>query len=115
MYFSGDPVSSIYPDCVKHAIELFRPEGIAELGIAIVGGNDTPIRNILVQTIIPGSLVAEDGRIHPNDIIIEVGPVFSQTFSCVIAIWIVIICLVMEFDTVLHISVFKGYKHDIFS
>ena len=68
----GDPVESIYPDCVKHTVELFRPEGIAELGIAIIGGNDTPIRNIIVQSIIPGSLVSEDGRINAGDIIIEV-------------------------------------------
>ena len=65
-------MDSIYPDCVKHTVELFRPEGIAELGMAIVGGNDTPIRNIIIQGIIPGSLVDEDGRIKAGDIIIDV-------------------------------------------
>nr|CAB3263927.1 multiple PDZ domain protein [Phallusia mammillata] len=70
--FEGNPLESIYPDCTKHSVELFRPEGVAELGLAIVGGNDTPLRNIIVQNIIPGSLVTEDGRILTGDIIIEV-------------------------------------------
>lgn len=69
---TGNPLESIYPDCSKHTVELFRPEGIAELGLAIVGGNDTPLRNIIVQNVIPCSLVAEDGRILPGDIVIEV-------------------------------------------
>jgi len=62
----------MYPDCTKHTVELFRPEGVAELGLAVVGGNDTPLRNVIVQAVIPGSLIAEDGRIMPGDILIEV-------------------------------------------
>ena len=69
---SGNPVEHNYPDCSKHSVEIFRPEGTAELGLAIVGGVDTPLRNVIVQSIAKYGLVAEDGRILPGDIIIEV-------------------------------------------
>ena len=70
--FVGDPIKLIYPNCEKHTVEIFRPEGIAELGLTIVGGNDTPLRNIIVQDILQGSLVQFDGRIRTGDIIIGV-------------------------------------------
>ncbi|CAK8686194.1 unnamed protein product [Clavelina lepadiformis] len=71
-HLDGNPVEHNYPDCSKHSVEIFRPEGTAELGLAIVGGVDTPLRNVIVQSIAKYGLVAEDGRILPGDIIIEV-------------------------------------------
>ena len=68
----GDPLELLYPSCLKHVVELFRPDGHAELGLTIIGGNDTPIRNIVVQAVLLDSLVDVDGRIRPGDVIIEV-------------------------------------------
>nr|XP_022322951.1 ligand of Numb protein X 2-like isoform X3 [Crassostrea virginica] len=51
-------------------IEIQRSR--AELGISIVGGNDTPLGCIVIQEVFPDGVVAEDGRLMPGDQILEV-------------------------------------------
>lgn len=56
-----------------NAIEIHREDLEEELGMRIVGGKDTPLGNIVVQEVLPDSVVAVDGRIAPGDHILEVG------------------------------------------
>ncbi|XP_077978358.1 ligand of Numb protein X 2-like [Glandiceps talaboti] len=51
-------------------IDLNRTQ--EELGISIVGGNDTPLVGVVVQEVFPEGLIAKDGRINPGDQIIEI-------------------------------------------
>lgn len=51
-------------------IEIQRSR--ADLGISIVGGNDTPLGCIVIQEVFPDGVMAEDGRLMPGDQILEV-------------------------------------------
>ena len=51
-------------------LELHR--GYADLGIHIVGGNDTPLVTTVVQEIKENSVVAKDNRLQPGDHILRV-------------------------------------------
>nr|XP_020639993.1 ligand of Numb protein X 2-like [Pogona vitticeps]XP_020639994.1 ligand of Numb protein X 2-like [Pogona vitticeps]XP_020639995.1 ligand of Numb protein X 2-like [Pogona vitticeps] len=55
-----------------NAIEIHREDPEEELGMRIVGGKDTPLGNVVVQEVLPDSVVAVDGRIAPGDHILEV-------------------------------------------
>nr|XP_039264061.1 ligand of Numb protein X 2-like [Styela clava] len=76
---NNDKLSDLHPFSEEIVVELFRPEGTAELGLLIVGGSDTPLHYIIVQDILPQSLAFQDGRIHVGDIIMEINgePMFS--------------------------------------
>ncbi|XP_061182672.1 ligand of Numb protein X 2-like isoform X2 [Saccostrea echinata] len=51
-------------------IEIQRSQ--ADLGISIVGGNDTPLGCIVIQEVFPDGVIAKDGRLMPGDQILEV-------------------------------------------
>ncbi|XP_071476622.1 ligand of Numb protein X 2-like [Diadema antillarum] len=53
------------------SIEINRRDK-RDLGIYFVGGNETPLIGIVVQEVIPGEVIAEDGRILPGDQIVQV-------------------------------------------
>ncbi|XP_042334712.1 ligand of Numb protein X 2-like [Sceloporus undulatus] len=58
-----------------NAIEIHRDDPEEELGMRIVGGKDTPLGNIVVQEVLPDSVVAADGKIAPGDHILEINGV----------------------------------------
>ncbi|KAB7496441.1 E3 ubiquitin-protein ligase LNX [Armadillidium nasatum] len=51
-------------------IEIPRTQ--TALGIAIVGGADTPLRCVVIQEVFPDGLIAHDGRLQAGDQIIEI-------------------------------------------
>jgi ligand of Numb protein X 1/2 len=51
-------------------VEIHR--GYSDLGIHIVGGNDTPLVTTVVQEIKADSVVARDSRLQPGDHILRV-------------------------------------------
>lgn len=61
------------------------PRTHTALGIAIVGGSDTPLRCVVVQEVFPEGPVALDGRLQAGDQIIEVDgqPMSSATHHVV--------------------------------
>ncbi|XP_066990612.1 ligand of Numb protein X 2-like [Macrobrachium rosenbergii] len=61
------------------------PRTHTALGIAIVGGSDTPLRCVVVQEVFPDGPVAMDGRLQAGDQIIEVDgqPMSSATHHVV--------------------------------
>uniref|UniRef100_A0A803SL57 Ligand of numb-protein X 2 n=1 Tax=Anolis carolinensis TaxID=28377 RepID=A0A803SL57_ANOCA len=64
-----------------NAIEILREDPAEELGMRIVGGKDTPLGNIVVQEVLPDSVVAADGKIAPGDHILEVNGVNISTVT----------------------------------
>ena len=75
----------VYPlGCVKlpslpegeiTAIEVHRANPYVELGISIVGGNETPLINIVIQEVYRDGVIARDGRLLAGDQILQVGDV----------------------------------------
>ncbi|KAH0630905.1 hypothetical protein JD844_004249 [Phrynosoma platyrhinos] len=66
-----------------NAIEIHREDPEEELGMRIVGGKDTPLGNIVVQEVLPDSVVAADGKIAPGDHILEINGVnISSVTHC---------------------------------
>lgn len=78
-----DKLSDLHPFSQDVTVELFRPEGTAELGIMIVGGSDTPLHYIIIQDILPDSIAGHDGRLQVGDILVEVNgeSMFSVTHA----------------------------------
>lgn len=68
----SDDISHLHPFCETVTVDLFRPEGTAELGIMIVGGSDTPLHYIIIQDIVTDSIAFSDGRLHIGDTIVEI-------------------------------------------
>lgn len=82
------PISSVHLDfaffaqgCVKlpslpegeiTAIEVHRANPYVELGISIVGGNETPLINIVIQEVYRDGVIARDGRLLAGDQILQV-------------------------------------------
>lgn len=75
-----DKLSNLHPYSEDLTVELFRPEGLAELGISIVGGSDTPLHYIIIQEITSGGLAEQDGRLHAGDVIVDLN---SESFYSV--------------------------------
>ena len=61
------------------AIEVHRANPYVELGISIVGGNETPLINIVIQEVYRDGVIARDGRLLAGDQILQV----SGHDSCV--------------------------------
>lgn len=61
------------------AIEVHRANPYIELGISIVGGNETPLINIVIQEVYRDGVIARDGRLLAGDQILQVSPGFVQT------------------------------------
>ncbi|XP_075775345.1 ligand of Numb protein X 2 isoform X2 [Pelodiscus sinensis] len=53
-------------------IEIHRSNPYIELGISIVGGNETPLINIVIQEVYRDGIVARDGRLLAGDQILQV-------------------------------------------
>ncbi|XP_073469489.1 ligand of Numb protein X 2 isoform X2 [Aquarana catesbeiana] len=53
-------------------IEIQRSNPYIELGISIVGGNETPLINIVIQEIYRDGIIARDGRLLAGDQILQV-------------------------------------------
>lgn len=56
------------------AIEVHRANPYVELGISIVGGNETPLINIVIQEVYRDGVIARDGRLLAGDQILQVKP-----------------------------------------
>lgn len=67
-----DKLSDLHPFSQDITVELFRPEGTAELGIMIVGGSDTPLHYVIIQEILSESIAGHDRRLQVGDILVEV-------------------------------------------
>ncbi|XP_067419021.1 ligand of Numb protein X 2 isoform X4 [Emydura macquarii macquarii] len=53
-------------------IEIHRSNPFIELGISIVGGNETPLINIVIQEVYRDGIIAKDGRLLAGDQILQV-------------------------------------------
>lgn len=68
------------------AIEVHRANPYVELGISVVGGNETPLINIVIQEVYRDGVIARDGRLLAGDQILQVRgpPVMFSCGSCVL-------------------------------
>ncbi|XP_061877829.1 ligand of Numb protein X 2a isoform X2 [Entelurus aequoreus] len=57
------------------AVEVHRTNPYVELGISIVGGNETPLINIVIQEVYRDGVIARDGRLLAGDQILQVNNV----------------------------------------
>ncbi|KTG35667.1 hypothetical protein cypCar_00000077 [Cyprinus carpio] len=56
-------------------IEVHRANPYIELGISIVGGNETPLINVVIQEVYRDGVIARDGRLLAGDQILQVNNV----------------------------------------
>lgn len=66
------------------AIEVHRANPYVELGISVVGGNETPLINIVIQEVYRDGVIARDGRLLAGDQILQVKAflvIFSYSFQ----------------------------------
>ncbi|XP_062841511.1 ligand of Numb protein X 2a [Trichomycterus rosablanca] len=56
-------------------IDIHRSNPYVELGISIVGGNETPLINIVIQEVYRDGVIARDGRLLAGDQILQVNNV----------------------------------------
>lgn len=61
------------------AIEVHRANPYVELGISIVGGNETPLINVVIQEVYRDGVIARDGRLLAGDQILQVGDLTERT------------------------------------
>ncbi|XP_063807788.1 ligand of Numb protein X 2 isoform X2 [Pseudophryne corroboree] len=66
-----NPAASL-PEGEITTIEIHRSNPYIELGISIVGGNETPLINIVIQEIYRDGIIARDGRLLAGDQILQV-------------------------------------------
>ncbi|XP_072849836.2 ligand of Numb protein X 2 isoform X3 [Pogona vitticeps] len=62
-------------------IEIHRSNPYIELGISIVGGNETPLINIVIQEVYRDGIIARDGRLLAGDQILQVNNVDISNVS----------------------------------
>lgn len=62
-------------------IDIHRSNPYVELGISIVGGNETPLINIVIQEVYRDGVIARDGRLLAGDQILQVS---KSTFCLLI-------------------------------
>ncbi|NXF87561.1 LNX2 protein, partial [Eubucco bourcierii] len=62
-------------------IEIHRSNPYIELGISIVGGNETPLINIVIQEVYRDGIIARDGRLLAGDQILQVNSVDISNVS----------------------------------
>ena len=53
-------------------IEVHRANPYVELGISIVGGNETPLINVVIQEVYREGVISRDGRLLAGDQILQV-------------------------------------------
>uniref|UniRef100_A0A3Q3A6D0 Ligand of numb-protein X 2a n=1 Tax=Kryptolebias marmoratus TaxID=37003 RepID=A0A3Q3A6D0_KRYMA len=56
-------------------IEVHRSNPYVELGISVVGGNETPLINVVIQEVYRDGVIARDGRLLAGDQILQVNNV----------------------------------------
>lgn len=56
-------------------IEVHRTNPYSEMGISIVGGNETPLINVVIQEVYRDGVIARDGRLLAGDQILQVNNV----------------------------------------
>uniref|UniRef100_A0A3P9JEQ8 Ligand of numb-protein X 2a n=1 Tax=Oryzias latipes TaxID=8090 RepID=A0A3P9JEQ8_ORYLA len=56
-------------------IEVHRANPYVELGISVVGGNETPLINVVIQEVYRDGVIARDGRLLAGDQILQVNNV----------------------------------------
>lgn len=62
----------LLPEGEITAIEVHRANPYVELGISVVGGNETPLINIVIQEVYRDGVIARDGRLLAGDQILQV-------------------------------------------
>lgn len=78
MYFSltfnlaATPQPLSLPEGEITTIEIHRSNPFIRLGISIVGGNETPLINIVIQEVYRDGVIAKDGRLLAGDQILQV-------------------------------------------
>ncbi|KAL4660161.1 ligand of Numb protein X 2 isoform X1 [Arapaima gigas] len=72
------------PEGEVTTIEVSRSNPYAELGISIVGGNETPLINVVIQEVYRDGTIAHDGRLLAGDQILQVSShsPLSMVFFC---------------------------------
>ncbi|KAM5192767.1 E3 ubiquitin-protein ligase LNX isoform 2-T2 [Mantella aurantiaca] len=65
-------LSHLIPDGEITCIKINRSDPNECLGIRIVGGNETPLTQIIIQHIYQDGVIARDGRLLPGDMILKV-------------------------------------------
>ncbi|XP_040274796.1 E3 ubiquitin-protein ligase LNX isoform X2 [Bufo bufo] len=65
-------LSHLIPDGEITCIKINRSDPSECLGIRIVGGNETPLTQIIIQHIYQDGVIARDGRLLPGDMILKV-------------------------------------------
>ncbi|KAJ8413185.1 hypothetical protein AAFF_G00091810 [Aldrovandia affinis] len=63
------------PEGEVTSIEIQRSNPYVELGISIVGGNETPLINVVIQEVYRDGIIARDGRLLAGDQILQVNGV----------------------------------------
>lgn len=70
--FSGCVKLPSLPEGEITTIEVHRSNPYMELGISIVGGNETPLINVVIQEVYRDGVIARDGRLLAGDQILQV-------------------------------------------
>ncbi|XP_056414044.1 E3 ubiquitin-protein ligase LNX isoform X2 [Hyla sarda] len=65
-------LAHLIPDGEITCIKINRSDSSECLGIRIVGGNETPLTQIIIQHIYQDGVIARDGRLLPGDMILKV-------------------------------------------
>ncbi|XP_068160187.1 ligand of Numb protein X 2a isoform X1 [Antennarius striatus] len=65
----------LLPEGEITAIEVHRANPYVELGISVVGGNETPLINVVIQEVYRDGVIARDGRLLAGDQILQVNNV----------------------------------------
>lgn len=101
------------PGCVKlpslpegeiTTIEIHRSNPYVELGISIVGGNETPLINIVIQEVYRDGVIARDGRLLAGDQILQVR---KASLPSQIGLKVPLVMFQMFLDLYNHIVFFK--------
>uniref|UniRef100_A0A8C4N408 Ligand of numb-protein X 2a n=1 Tax=Eptatretus burgeri TaxID=7764 RepID=A0A8C4N408_EPTBU len=72
----GEPSrNGCLPEGELTVVELQRGSPFSELGISIVGGNETPLVSFVIQDVYREGVIAADGRLLPGDQILQVNGV----------------------------------------
>lgn len=67
------------------SIEVHRANPYIELGISIVGGNETPLINIVIQEVYRDGVIARDGRLLAGDQILQAGALVMSGKTCLLS------------------------------
>uniref|UniRef100_A0A4W3HTU5 Ligand of numb-protein X 2a n=1 Tax=Callorhinchus milii TaxID=7868 RepID=A0A4W3HTU5_CALMI len=66
------PKLTSVPEGEITTIEIHRPSPCTELGLSVVGGNETPLINVVIQEVYRDGVIAKDGRLVSGDQLLQV-------------------------------------------